>query len=73
MTTEQALSTWDNKEKIVCDKLGRHWYEVHREHAHTRPPPCISYGKVPNYYGPYAYCSLDKAVDTQVQKENIAW
>ena len=26
------------------------------------PPPCISYAKIPNYYGPYAYCSLDKGV-----------
>ena len=38
-------------------------------------PPClgISYAKIPNQYGPYAYCSLDKAVDAQVQKEKIAW
>ena len=33
------------------------------------PPPCNSYAKVPNQYGPYAYCSLDKAVDAQAQKE----
>ena len=26
------------------------------------PPPCISYANVHNYYGPYAYCSLDKGV-----------
>ena len=26
------------------------------------PPTCNSYGKVPNSYGPDAYCSLDKAV-----------
>ena len=26
------------------------------------PPPCISYANVPNYYGPYAHCSLDKGV-----------
>ena len=26
------------------------------------PPPCISYAKVPNEYGPYAYCSLDTGV-----------
>ena len=39
----------------------------------TPPPPCINYAKVPNYYGPYAYCSLGKAVDAQVQKEKIAW
>ena len=25
-------------------------------------PPCLSYAKVRNQYGPYAYCSLDKAV-----------
>ena len=37
------------------------------------PQPCISYASVPNYYSPYAYCSLDKAVDAQVQKEKIAW
>ena len=24
------------------------------------PPPCISYANAHNYYGPYAYCSLDK-------------
>ena len=24
------------------------------------PPPRISYANVHNYYGPYAYCSLDK-------------
>ena len=37
------------------------------------PPPCISYTKVPNKYGPYAYCSSDKAIDAQVQREKIAW
>ena len=26
------------------------------------PPPCVSYANVRNYYGPYAHCSLDKAV-----------
>ena len=26
------------------------------------PPSCISYANVHNYYGPYAYCSLDKGV-----------
>ena len=26
------------------------------------PPPCISYANVHNYYGPSAYCSLDKGV-----------
>ena len=26
------------------------------------PSPCISYANVHNYYGPYAYCSLDKGV-----------
>ena len=26
------------------------------------PPPGISYANVHNYYGPYAYCSLDKGV-----------
>ena len=26
------------------------------------PPPCISYANVRNYYGPYAYCSLDTGV-----------
>ena len=26
------------------------------------PPPCNSCAKVPNYYGPSAYCSLDNAV-----------
>ena len=28
----------------------------------TPPPPCISYANVRNYYGPYAYCSLDTGV-----------
>ena len=28
----------------------------------TLPPPCISYANVHNFYGPYAYCSLDKGV-----------
>ena len=27
-----------------------------------RPPRCISYANVHNYYSPYAYCSLDKGV-----------
>ena len=39
----------------------------------TPPPPRISYAKVPNQYGPYAYCSLDKALDARVQKEKFAW
>ena len=30
--------------------------------AGAPPPPCISYTNVHNYYGPYAYCSLDKGV-----------
>ena len=29
---------------------------------HIPPPLCISYANVHNYYGPYAYCSLDKGV-----------
>ena len=29
-------------------------------------PPCNSYATVPKYNSPYAYCSLDKAVDAQV-------
>ena len=37
------------------------------------PPHCISYAKVPNSYGPYAYCSLDKAVDVRAQKAKFAW
>ena len=41
--------------------------------AHTPTPPCNSYAKVLNQYGPYSYCSLDKAVDAQIQKEKIAW
>ena len=32
------------------------------EHAQYPPPPCISYANVHNYYGPYAYCDLDKGV-----------
>ena len=28
----------------------------------TPSPPCISYANVHKYYGPYAYCSLDKGV-----------
>ena len=31
-------------------------------HFFYPPPPCISYANVHNYYGPYAYCSLDKGV-----------
>ena len=34
-------------------------------------PPCISYAKIQKKYGPYAYCSLDKAVGARVQKERI--
>ena len=34
--------------------------------ANTHSTPlCISYAKVPDYYGPYAYCSLDKASHAQ--------
>ena len=38
------------------------------------PPslPCNSHAKVPNQYGPYAYCSLGKAVDAQVRTKKIA-
>ena len=32
------------------------------------PPPPLYKLRNPNEYGPYTYCSLDKAVDTQVQK-----
>ena len=37
------------------------------------PPLCISYTKVPNQYGPYAYCRLDKDGGAQVEKEKMAW
>ena len=48
---------------------------AHAQGAGRYPPPpsCISYAKVPNQCGPYAYCSLDKAVDARVYKERIAW
>ena len=46
---------------------GRNTQPAHRgcqQHkpAYFYPPPCISYANVHNYYGPYAYCSLDKGV-----------
>ena len=36
---------------------------IHSSKFNTQhPPPCISYANVHNYYGPYAYCSLDKGM-----------
>ena len=35
------------------------------------PSPCNSYAKVPNSYGPCAYCSLDKAVDASLKKRRL--
>ena len=35
---------------------------IHALHQGIPPPPCISYANVHNYYGPYAYCSLEKGV-----------
>ena len=32
----------------------------------TTPPPHPSFAKSPNEYGPYAYCSLGKAVDAHI-------
>ena len=48
-----------------------------RQQRH-RPPKTLRVGMKRNVperysYGPYPYCSLDKAVNTQVQKEKIAW
>ena len=36
--------------------------DAHRPGKWVPPPPCISYAKVPNQYGPYAYCSLNTGV-----------
>ena len=35
---------------------------VHNRFVVIPPPPCISYAKVPNQYGPYAYCSLGQVL-----------
>ena len=64
--------------------LGRPLFAQGTFEVSTPPPPCISYAKVPNQYGPYAYCSLNTGVacarriqlptpGTHVQKERIAW
>ena len=37
------------------------------------PPPRLSYGKIPNSYGPYAYCSLDKAVAYAYCIHMVSW
>ena len=34
----------------------------HTSNPNYPPPHCVSYANVHNYYGPYAYCSLDKGV-----------
>ena len=38
------------------------WVAKETARCCTPPPPCISYANVNDYYGPYAYCSLDKGV-----------
>ena len=41
------------------------WLPCGTQRERTRlypPPPCISYANVHIYYGPYAYCGLDKGV-----------
>ena len=44
----------------VCQAVGPSWGAAAPS---TPPPPSgISYANVHNYYGPYAYCSLDKGV-----------
>ena len=37
------------------------------------PPPLYKLRKSHKLIRPYTHCSLDKAVDTQVQKEKIVW
>ena len=39
---------------------GRQPLRAKHRMCHSTPPPCISDANVHNYYGPYAYCSLDK-------------
>ena len=46
----------------VTRNLGKHPALIAVSVPNVPPPPCISYANVHNYYGPYAYCSLDKGV-----------
>ena len=46
-----------------------HW-GVNR--LHSTPRPLYELRKSPKLIRPYAYCSLDKAVDAPVEKEKIA-
>ena len=50
---------------------GNNHQTVMREHKVLPPPPSL-YQLRQSPKGPYACCSLDQAVDTQVQKEKIA-
>ena len=62
----------DSYRDVLDDLLwqSRHWHSLLRRarvwttsaDRQYPPPPCISYANVHNYYGPYAYCSLDKGV-----------
>ena len=38
------------------------WSKLEIPKMECIPPPCISYANVHIYYGPYAYCGLDKNV-----------
>ena len=48
----------------AMNPIPRAWKCLRPYNGHNPPPPprCISYANVNNYYGPYAYCSLDKGV-----------
>ena len=50
---------WGNKRKGV--RGWTHFLQAPRWRLYP-PPLCVSYADVHNYYGPYAYCSLDKGV-----------
>ena len=56
---------WDAEPQALLGGSGSYWVTTSDElvtEPRTPPPPCISYANVRNYYGPYAHCSLDKAV-----------
>ena len=59
--TRRALHRYIAKAAVVQPSRNHEKYN-HVELLCYPPPPCNSYGKVPNQYGPCAYCSLDRAV-----------
>ena len=62
-----------NVAQSLVSKWSAQHIELEQALKKATPPTLCKLRKSPNYCSPYAYCSLDKAVDARVQNEKFAW